>query len=340
MRMPNGYGSVYKKSGKRRRPYVARKTIGWKDNGHPIYLFIGSFITKKEALEALSRYNEHPYDVGNNKYTFSEVYEKMSAELFPTISESNINGYKAAYGISELLYDIRMSDIKLCHIQEVADESGKNYPTLKKYRTMLNKVFDYAIKHEYIDQSRKSIIQYLDIDKGNPNSIKRKRFSQEEIKRLLSMDSNEFYMIVLIMIYSGVRINELLALESEDVHLDERYFYVDKFNKTKTGIREVPISKKIIPYIEHWLSKGSKYLICNEDLAKMSYSNFRDTYWDKLIPDHLPHDTRHTCTSLLAEAEVDERWQQAILGHKGRNVTERVYTHIDLPHKIEAIDRI
>ena len=29
MKLPNGYGSVVKMSGKRRKPYMVRKTIGW-----------------------------------------------------------------------------------------------------------------------------------------------------------------------------------------------------------------------------------------------------------------------------------------------------------------------
>lgn len=42
MRMPNGYGSVYKLSGKRRNPYVARKTIGFNEKNQPIYKIICS----------------------------------------------------------------------------------------------------------------------------------------------------------------------------------------------------------------------------------------------------------------------------------------------------------
>lgn len=37
--------------------------------------------------------------------------------------------------------------------------------------------------------------------------------------------------------------------------------------------------------------------------------------------DHTPHDTRHTCISLLTEAAVDERLIQQIVGHKGANDT-------------------
>ena len=49
---------------------------------------------------------------------------------------------------------------------------------------------------------------------------------------------------------------------------------------------------------------------------------------------------RHTCVSLLTEAGVDERIIKKIVGHKGQGVTETVYTHIELPFKLEAINKI
>ena len=53
--------------------------------------------------------------------------------------------------------------------------------------------------------------------------------------------------------------------------------------------------------------------------------------------EHKPHDTRHTCVSLLTEAGVDERIIKKIVGHKGKSVTETVYTHLDLEIKLEAM---
>ena len=55
---------------------------------------------------------------------------------------------------------------------------------------------------------------------------------------------------------------------------------------------------------------------------------------------YTPHCTRHTCVSLLTEAGVDERIIQKIVGHKGQNVTQAVYTHLDLDTKLDAINRI
>ena len=53
MRLPNGYGSVVKLSGKRRKPYVVRKTAGWKydekkDKQVQVYTIIGYTETKAE----------------------------------------------------------------------------------------------------------------------------------------------------------------------------------------------------------------------------------------------------------------------------------------------------
>ena len=38
MKNPNGYGSVVKLSGNRRNPFAVRKTIGFNEKAHPIYL--------------------------------------------------------------------------------------------------------------------------------------------------------------------------------------------------------------------------------------------------------------------------------------------------------------
>ena len=57
--------------------------------------------------------------------------------------------------------------------------------------------------------------------------------------------------------------------------------------------------------------------------------------------DHKPHDTRHTCISMLAEAHVDQTMIKKIVGHAGAmSLTERVYTHLDTTSLLEAINKI
>lgn len=204
------------------------------------------------------------------------------------------------------------------------------------------------------------MVRYVDISKaGNPNAYNRKPFSKKEISILWKCkDSNIYVTVILIMIYSGVRIGELLDLEKKDIHLDERWFYV-KESKTEAGIREVPIAEKIVPFFEYWMNRKCDHLICTPDDEPFQYRNYYDSYWIPLMLEfgfgkfvidetkkepvydgHRPHDTRHTCISLLTEKEVDERFIKKIVGHKGQGVTENVYTHIELPTKLDAINLI
>lgn len=351
MKLPNKYGSVYKLSGKRRKPWAVRKTVGWKQvpekmKSYPIYEFIGFYATRTEALQALAAYNEDPYDLHFNTITFEEVYEKWSDIHFEKVSASNVNGYKASFRLCDKIKDMKFVDIKLDHLQQVVDDSGKNTPTLKKLKIMFGLMYDYAVIHEIVSQDKRDMVRYVDISKaGNPNAYDRKPFSKKAIKTVWDAhDSNVYLTVVLILIYTGVRIGELLDLEKKDIHLDERWFYV-KESKTDAGIREVPIAEKIVPFFEYWMNRNCDHLICTPDDKPFEYRNYYDSYWKPMMQElslakYTPHCTRHTCVSLLTEAGVDERIIQKIVGHKGQNVTQVVYTHVDLPFKLEAINKI
>ena len=57
--------------------------------------------------------------------------------------------------------------------------------------------------------------------------------------------------------------------------------------------------------------------------------------------DHRPHDTRHTCVSILTEAEVNATMIKKIVGHSGAiTLTDRVCTHLDVKALLEAINKI
>lgn len=365
MKLPNGFGSVYKLSGNRRKPWVARKTTGYtfdkdKKKSLPQYFFLGFYETRKEALTALTEYNKDPYDLRLTTITFAEVFERWSEGYFPKISESNRKGYNASFRICEKIKDMPFVQLKLDHLQKVVNESGKNQPTLKKLKNLFNAMYDYAVIHEIVTPDKRDMVKYVDISQaGNPNAIDRAPFTKKEIKLLWDLkDGNPYYNVILILIYTGVRIGELLELKKEDVHLEERWFKVQE-SKTSAGIREVPIAEKIVPFFEYWTAQNCAYLICTPDNEPFKYRNYYDSYWIALIvqagmgklvnePDkekpvfygHRPHDTRHTCISLLTASGVDERIIRKIVGHKGQGVTETVYTHLELPVKLEAINKI
>ena len=179
----------------------------------------------------------------------------------------------------------------------------------------------------------------------NPNKRDREKFTKAEIDRLWKTSDDKYYQIVLMLIYSGVRISEILNLKREDVNLNEQYFDV-KLSKTYNGIRRVPIADKVLPFFKNWYNDGeSEYLLHTENGNKFDYRNYYDSYFTPLMVnlnmDHTPHCTRHTCISMLAEAQVDQTTIKKIVGHSGAmTMTERVYTHLDVEVLINAINKI
>lgn len=87
-----------------------------------------------------------------------------------------------------------------------------------------------------------------------------------------------------------------------------------------------PLQQIPLTFFEYWLSRKCDHLICTPDDEPFQYRNYYDSYWIPLMLEfgfgkfvidetkkepvydgHRPHDTRHTCISLLTEKEVDER---------------------------------
>jgi integrase len=344
MRLPNGMGGIYEmKDRKRRNPWRVRVTVGWDEvTKKQLFHTVGYFKSRSEALKALMAYHENPYDLKSD-ITFAEVYQRWSDEKFGYISSSNVKAYRASFKCCESLYGMKFVEIRATHLQAVVDKCGKNYPTLRKLKVLFNQMYHYAIGNHICEMDYSD---YVDIVKHKERKAElHKPFTDAEIAALWdNEDRNEYVSVVLMLIYSGVRIGELLDLKKENVHLVERYFDVIE-SKTDAGIRKVPIADKTMPFFEKWMQNKSDRLICNSSGKKFTYSVFKENYWKQLMEelqfDHLPHDTRHTTVSMLAKAEVNQTLIKRIVGHSGAmSLTERVYTHTDIQQLIDAINKI
>lgn len=310
------------------------------------FIDVGYYVSRQEALQALAEYNADPYDLHHNVITFTEIYDKWSSEHFPKVSDSNVKGYQASFKLCGNLYKMKMVDIKLDHLQKVVDESGKNTPTLKKLKIMFGLMWDYCVKHEILSQDKRDMVRYVDISQaGNPNAYNRKPFNKTQVKTVWKWkDSSPYIRVILMLIYSGVRIGELLDLKKENINLDERWFDVIA-SKTESGIRKVPINEKVFPFFVEWYNMNDcEYLLSTPDGKHFEYRNYYDSYWkpfmEQMNMEHRPHDTRHTCISLLTSAGVDERIVKKIVGHKGQGVTQTVYTHFEIDELLDAINKI
>ncbi len=343
MRLPNGFGSITKLPGNRRKPFAIR-TKAQNIDGKWKYRYISYHATREEAMIALVHYNENPFSLDANNTTFADVYKKWSTEHFPKISESNQKGYSASYKSCSSLYDLKMNEIRKAHLQHVVDTCGKNYPTLRKLKVLFNSMYKFALENDIVGKDYSQFVDISQYRSKNPNTINRTPFTKEEVENVWKYTNNEYCSVILMLIYSGCRVSELLDLKKENVNLKERWFDITA-SKTAAGIRKVPIAKKTLPFFEYWMNENEcPYLLSTPDGEHFLYRNYFDSYWKPLMKEmgleHKPHDTRHTCVTFLTLAGVDDRIIKRIVGHAGKNVTEKVYTHFDIQALLDAIDLI
>ena len=375
MKLPNGYGSVTKLSGNRRKPYLARVTLGWITNEQTgkttqNRVPIGTYKTKKEALQALAEYGANPYDIQNNNLTLAELYQKWTEAYFPTLSgESSTRTITSAWKYCHPLYKMRVKDLRARHIKGIMEDGyiissrGKNAgqkvmasPGVKaRIKSMFNLMLDYAVEYEIVD---KNYARTFDISE---DIIKEKEaatrghiiFPPDEMKILWdNVDKIRFADWILIQCYMGWRPQELATLHLADVNLDEWYMVAGM--KTDAGKnRMVPIHTKIQSLVkrnyDYAVSLGSDALFNDPTATKGGMKITYDKYagrFDKVMaalklnPEHRPHDPRMTFITMAKKAGIDPMVVKRLAGHRINDVTEAVYTVRDLEWLRSDIEKI
>ena len=346
MRLPNSFGSIEKLSGKRRKPYMVRKTIGWDENGHQIRKVIGYYENRQQALQTLALYNENPYNIDAKRITVKNLFEKWRKEKYDKIAVKTQAVYNMCWKYCKDIENIPFVDIKLIHLQGIVDTMGKKWSAKKAFKIMWHQLYDYAIKN---DINVKKYSEYIDIGKKE-TKLERIPFEDWEIDRLWeNINRMEFIDTILILIYTGLRVGELLDIKVENVYTEEKYMRGGL--KTEAGInRIIPIHDKILPLVKKWYERAKKansdYLIFNNKNKQMQYSNYYREKWQKIMEqlelneNHKPHDTRHTFATAMDRTDANKLCIKRILGHASDDITDKVYTHKDVKDLLEAVNKL
>ncbi len=345
MKLPNGYGSITKLSGKRRKPYVVRITTGivYDDEISDYRLnrvVLGYYANRKEAIQALAEYHNSPFDLAQNKITFGELYARWSEQKFSKISNSTRTSYESAYKYCEPLKNVYIRDIKTDALQAAIDACPHGSSTKKNILIIMNAVFEHAIKNDLVN---KNYAEFITIEHSDP-TIERIPFSNQEIEYLWKI-SNERYdaQILLILLYTGMRVNELLQMPRDCCHLNEQYLEILKA-KNKSSIRKVPIHDKILPFVKRFYDLSGENLIVNDNGNNILYGNFVNRELARLNKEmnssHRFHDTRHTFISNGHKYRLDEYCLKRIVGHEVKGITQKVYTHVGVPELLKEINKI
>lgn len=355
-RRPNGSGTVVKLSGRRRKPFCAKVTLDERNlqNGEKKRLVIGTFETYQEALNALSLYSLTVNNTISKKEAIEidpEVYQKVQDKMskkvptlldiyyildkdeFSLLSPQTQNSMHGAIKHLKKLHYLKIDQITLRMIQDVFDEDGSNHSTQVHMKTICTKVFRYAVVNQYIERND-DYTSYIRIAKYEESDMHRP-YTINEILALKKADTPEAH-IMLIFIYTGVRINELLNINRDNIHIDEKcdddgterlISYMITGSKTKAGKnRIVPIHDDIKQYVIDELLKPEKRLV------DVTYANFTTRTVlikvNKLLnTHHTMHDTRKTFATLCQMNNLNVYIRKKVLGHRMNDITFDVYTN-------------
>ena len=202
--------------------------------------------------------------------------------------------------------------------------------------------------------------------------IKRPRTSEKRIEcfSVIEQKKIEQYILnekgtrlfgVLLCLYTGLRIGELLALEWADIDMKKGELQVNKschygkdekgvfrriidIPKTQSSVRTIPIPRQLMLRLREEKKKSrSIHVVSNgkNPISIRSYQRSFSTLLKKLnVPHRGFHSLRHTFATRAVECGMDVKTLSELLGHKNPTVTLNRYAHSLIEHKREMMNRL
>lgn len=326
MKNPNGYGTVVKLSGKRRNPFAVRKTAGFNEKGHPIYINIGYAPTREAGMIMLAEYNKSPWDIEADKITLAELFELWKEKRMCKLGKSNAASLQSAYKHCKGLERMKYNQIKSYHMQDCIDSCGCSYSTQGAIKNLWGHLDRFAMELDVISKC------YSDLLKSEPiPETKKKPFSDEEVQRVWDNQQLPWSDSLLFFLYSGFRISEVLEIKISNIDMESDIPTITEGIKTDAGKnRVVPIHSKIMPIVQNRIEQSKSGYLFEWNGKKLNQTQYRVIWADlmqQLQMQHTPHECRHTFRSRLDSAGANKVCIDRIMGHKSKGTGERVYTH-------------
>ena len=347
--------------------------------------------TVKEVKEKISEYesqNMHIKKSEVQKQTFGEYLENWFKNIRVYEVESSTylrNEQSINYHIKDsILYNAQMVNVDPEMCQVLINKLSEKYSrsTISKVYIILNLCFDYAFTKGHIGENPMTKVKMP----KEASLVKKKKeakwLSSDDVEKLVNeaerINTREFrikgqigervygvnaYYAILI-IYTGLRIGELMALTWDDIDFKNKTLSVNKSRakgkidgkttlyikdpKSESGTRIIPLSDRAI-YALDQIKEYSNNLNLNKDNNLVvantnSESNITRTVKRMLFRAGCEtescglHALRHTFGSLLLEKGVDLKTISYLLGHSDITVTANIYVHVSREKAINSID--
>ena len=350
-RRPKGSGSVYKVTGTRAKPYVALT---------PKREVLGTYATSGEAVQALDAYNAQRTPASRLRYTFEDVYTRWSAAHFKEVGEKGRDSYERAYRKATRLYQVEMRNLKQEDYQAVINDlvaDGKSRSMCEKQRQLFSQMCQWAMKQDIITQNYASCLKLPAAPKKKERILSDAEISQIQQIAADASKGNRFRKIAqfcMVLVYTGMRIDELLSMRRENVFLDKSYMIGGEKTEAGRG-RIIPILTPIKDIIAGWMldsldndlllpsSTGKKKDVNTVEHSFQNFMEFcgintKDTPPEQKVT---PHALRRTAATKLVQSQAEQTAVQAILGHKDFSTTADFYTvHSDPEYLLQEMRKI
>lgn len=184
---------------------------------------------------------------------------------------------------------------------------------------------------------------------------------QKQIEQAVMNDKKIKMFGILLCLYSGLRVGEVLALEWTDIDFvkseltvnktchdgkdkDGKFCRVTDTPKTESSRRVIPIPKQLLPHLREVKKKSSsKYVVSNGEkiISVRSYQKTFTSLLKRLGIQHKGfHSLRHTFATRALECGMDIKTLSEILGHKNPTITLNRYVHSLMEHKKEMMNKL
>lgn len=161
---------------------------------------------------------------------------------------------------------------------------------------------------------------------------------------------------IILCLYAGLRIGELLALTWADMDLRKGLISVTKSchdskdgrvveePKTPSSRRIIPLPKQLLPILKGLKKRSASPFVISSNDKPVFVRSYQRTFELLLIKLRIPHkgfhSLRHTFATRAIECGMDVKTLSEILGHKNPAITLNRYAHSLIEHKKEMMNRL
>lgn len=226
--------------------------------------------------------------------------------------------------------------------------------------TVLNLAFEYGCDMELIDHNPCERLRRVPEDAKRVEAFTKEE--QRELERVIAAEEDPRHVGILLCLYTGLRIGELLGLTWEDVDLSRGFIHIDKTvyrerdesgqwqmcvdtPKTRSSTRVIPLPTYITKMLKS-AKTGAKsaYVVENkkgERMAIRSYQYIFEKLTERAGIRRLNfHALRHTFATRALECGMDIKTLSEIMGHQNASITLNRYAHSMMETKIKMMQKL